>query len=357
MGSRGIPNYYGGFEQFAQYLSAGLQQRGHEVFVYNSHRHPYKKTKWNGVHIIHCKDPEQTLGTAGQFLYDRNCLRDARNRNFDVLLHLGYTSDSIWHRHWPGEAINIVNMDGLEWQRKKYNRLTRWFLKKAESLAARKGNVLVADSPVIKEYLEKKYQKEAHFIPYAAEVFSGPDPVYLQRFNLQPGAYYLLIARMVPENNIEMIIRGFLASSAQYPLLIIGDTSNRFGSYITSVYNRKNIHYPGPLYDQVVLNNLRFYCAGYFHGHSAGGTNPSLLEAMACGCDIIAHDNSFNRSVLGDDACYFSSSEAVSNTLSARNDRAEKEKRSKANLEKIKQQYSTAGIIDRYENLMLESKK
>lgn len=357
MGSRGIPNHYGGFEQFAQYLSAGLQHRGHEVFVYNSHQHPYQQSLWNGVNIIHCKDREHKLGTAGQFLYDRNCLRDAANRNFDVLLHLGYTSDSVWHRRWPRQTVNMVNMDGLEWQRKKYNRLTRKFLKKAEALAVKHGDILIADSPVIKKYLEKKYNKEAHFIPYAAEVFIETDPNLLQQFDLQSSAYYLVIARMVPENNIEMIIKGFLASGRLYPLVIIGNTANRFGRHLVSAYAQKDIIFPGPVYNNTLLNNLRHFSAAYFHGHSVGGTNPSLLEAMACGCAVIAHDNDFNRAVLGDDAEYFINEQAVSRLLESGTGEMLKETRKRSNLEKIRTIYNTGCIVDSYENLMMNAVK
>ena len=128
LGTRGIPNHYGGFEQFAEYLSLGLVQRGHDVYVYNSANHPYQNAEWNDVQIIHCKDPESKLGTFGQFFYDLNCINDARKRNFDILLHLGYTSDSVWHRRWPKNTINMMNMDGLEWMRSKYNKPTKWFL-------------------------------------------------------------------------------------------------------------------------------------------------------------------------------------------------------------------------------------
>ncbi len=135
MGTRGIPNQYGGFEQFAQFLSEGLVKRGHEVAVYNSSNHPYQEKYFKGVEIIHCKDPENSLGTAGQFIYDRNCILDAQRKNFDVLLHLGYTSDSAWYRLWPASSAHIINMDGTEWKRSKYGWLTRKFLRYAESLA------------------------------------------------------------------------------------------------------------------------------------------------------------------------------------------------------------------------------
>jgi hypothetical protein len=91
LGTRGIPNYYGGFEQCAQYLALGLVQKGHEVLVYNSHDHPYTKEEWHGVQIKHCYDPEDRLGTAGQFIYDMNCILDLRKRKFDVILQMGYT--------------------------------------------------------------------------------------------------------------------------------------------------------------------------------------------------------------------------------------------------------------------------
>jgi glycosyltransferase involved in cell wall biosynthesis len=356
LGSRGVPNNYGGFEQFAQYLSEGLYKRGHDVWVYNSHRHPYQEKEWNGVQIIHCKDWEYKFGTAGQFFYDRNCINDARKRNFDVLLHLGYTSDSVWHRRWPKDAVNMINMDGLEWQRKKYNQLTRRFLKRTERLAAIHGDVLVADSIAIQEYIKNTYGKTAHYTPYAAEVFEHPDAGQLKNFQLQPNKYYMLMARMVPENNIETIIKGYLLSSQTNPLLIIGDTSNRFGKYLVSKYNHPAIIYSGPLFDIERLNNLRYYSLYYFHGHSVGGTNPSLLEAMACGCSIIAHDNIFNKSILGADADYFTDEKQIAGLLNTAKNGSLLLAQKNANLEKVRTLFHPDKIIDAYEKLMLNSR-
>src|ERR1700761_6260950 len=90
-GTRGIPNHYGGFEQITAYVAPGLVEKGHSVTVYNSHNHPYQGSTWNGVEIVHCYDPEQMLGTAGQFIYDFNCIQDMRQRDFDVILFMGYT--------------------------------------------------------------------------------------------------------------------------------------------------------------------------------------------------------------------------------------------------------------------------
>src|SRR6202008_4408835 len=113
LGTRGIPNHYGGFEHISEYVSAGLVQRGHSVTVYNSHNHLYQEKTWNGVDIVQCYDPEYAIGTAGQFVYDFNCLVDARRKKFDVLFIMGYTSSSVWGHLYPQKSAIITNMDGL----------------------------------------------------------------------------------------------------------------------------------------------------------------------------------------------------------------------------------------------------
>ncbi len=355
LGTRGIPNHYGGFEQFAATLAPGLVKRGHEVFVYNSHQHPYQQKEWNGVQLIHCKDPEHKLGTFGQFLYDLNCNRDARKRKYDILLHFGYSSDSVWWRRWPGNTINIVNMDGLEWKRDKYNSITRRFLKYAETLAAKHADSLIADSMAIQQYLKEKHNKRSSFIPYGATVFEDPDLTVLQQFNIQPYAYSLLIARIEPENNIEMIIKGHLNSASKLPLLIIGNTATRHGKHLTLTYKTERIKFLQAIYDTAIINNLRYHASLYFHGHSVGGTNPALLEAMACNCRIAAHNNIFNKAVLGEDSAYFSNDRDLTALINAETNVVLIDQRKAANLEKIRSVYNWQRIIDAYETVMIEA--
>ena len=354
IGTRGIPNAYGGFEQFAETLAAALVGKGHEVSVYNSSLHPFKEMHWRGVNIIVCKDREDKYGTAGQFIYDLNCIKDSQKRNFDVLLHLGYTSDSIWHSRWPKNCLNIVNMDGLEWKRQKYSWLTKVFLRKAESWAANYADVLIADSKPIQDYLQQKYNKQSTYIPYPAEIFKNPDEPVLKKFSLQPYQYYLIVARMEPENNIEVIIRAVLASGQEL-VYIIGETKNKYGRYLKKKYSGNQVVFIGGIYDKQTLNNLRFYSKIYFHGHSVGGTNPSLLEAMACGCRIVAHDNIFNREVLGTDADYFSNSEDLKEIISSEKNKTDLDRQVKNNLSKIETFYSPEQIIDGYEKLLVSS--
>jgi hypothetical protein len=173
LGTRGIPNQYGGFEQFAQYLSVFLVEKGHEVWVYNSHRHSYQESTYKGVSIVHCYDPEYKIGTIGQFIYDFNCIRDARSRDFDILLQLGYTSSSVWAKLLPSKQCIVTNMDGLEWKRTKFSKSVQAFLKNAERWAVKSSDVLVSDSIGIQEYIFEKYKLSSHYIPYGAEVFNN----------------------------------------------------------------------------------------------------------------------------------------------------------------------------------------
>lgn len=354
LGSRGIPNAYGGFEECAQYLAEGLIKKGHEVFVYNSSLHPYKEKKWRCANIIHCRDFEDKLGTTGQFIYDFNCFIDARKRNYDVLLQLGYTSNSVWHWLWPKDAINIVNMDGLEWKRTQYSKPVQQFIKHAETLAAKRADYMVADSRGIQQYIFNRYQKKPIFIPYGAEIFDKPDPSLLNEIKLKPFEYYLLVARLEPENNIEMIVEGFLNSNKNHDLVIVGK-ENKYGRNWKQKYADEKVRFVGAVYDKNFLNNLRYFSKLHFHGHSVGGTNPSLLEAMACKCNIAAHHNIFNKSILENDAEYFSSSEQISSILNSENFQLASSKRKQNNLRKIVESYNWEKITDAYEALMLEA--
>lgn len=354
LGTRGIPNVYGGFEQFAQYLALGLFRKGHEVYVYNSSDHPYREKDWNGIHIVHCSDWEKRIGTAGQFVYDLNCFRDASRRDYDILLQLGYTSSSVWHRLWPGKSVNVVNMDGLEWKRSKYNRFTQKFLRRAERWAARYGDVLIADSIGIRDYIRQEYGRSPIYIPYGADIPDRFDDTVPGRYGLEPDGYYLLMARMEPENNIEMIIRGWLQSGRAKPLVLIGNPANAFGKYLTATYRHEKLHFIGAIYETPVVNALRHFSSVYLHGHSVGGTNPSLLEAMACGCLIAAHDNPFNKAILEKDAGYFSTPGEVSLLLDDPPAPALAAGRKHSNIEKIRTLYNWEKIIDDYEKVFLD---
>jgi hypothetical protein len=352
LGTRGIPNHYGGYEQFVEYAAPLLVERGHEVHVYNSSLHPFKGTSWKGVQLIQKFDPENRIGTAGQFIYDLNCILDSRKRNYDVILQLGYTSNSIWNFLLPGNSVIVTNMDGLEWKRQQYSKWVRRFLKKAEKWAALNSDFLIADSTGIQDYLKEEYGKSSAYIAYGAQLMGEGDEGILREVNLEKYGYNLLISRMEPENNIEMIIQAHLMCDAAKPLIIVGKYTNTFGAYLYKKYSGEKIKFLGPIFNLHKLNSLRFYSHFYFHGHSAGGTNPSLLEAMASYALIFAHHNVFNQAVLGEDAFYFESAEEINQLLSRKIDRNDYSHFLKNNAIKIERDYSWNYIIDLLENFL-----
>lgn len=356
LGSRGIPNYYGGFEEFAAHLAPGLAAAGMQVWVYCSSAHPYREKTWNGVNLIHCHDPEDKIGTPGQFIYDLNCIRDSRKRDFDVIYQLGYTSNSVWFRLLPKKSIIVTNMDGLEWQRSKYSPAVKRFLKYAEKLAVRSSDFLIADAQAIADYLKTTYSREAKFIPYGAFVAENPDAKLLDDFGLKPFDYHLLIARLQPDNHIEEIINGVLDSVDDCPMLVVGSFENKFGQYLKANYESEKIRFAGGIFQKAMLQSLVYYSQIYFHGHSAGGTNPSLLEAMAASALIIAHDNLFNREVLGGNAFYFSNPEDIASKLSQPEVKSFEHPFIKNNLKAISTRYNWPRIVKDYVGFLSQIK-
>jgi len=352
IGTRGIPNNYGGFEQCAEYLALGLVEKGHEVLVYNSHNHPYQLKEWNGVQIIHCYDAEYKYGTFGQFLYDRNCIKDVKKRKCDVILQLGYTSSSVWGWMLPKNVVVTTNMDGLEWKRTKYSSPVKKFLQYAEKLGVRYSDYLISDSIGIQNYLTEKYGRDSTFIAYGAYLFTNPDEAVIKPYVSTPYDYDMLIARLEPENSIEIILDGVAAAKSKRKFLVIGKHQTKYGEYLKEKFKGiDNIIFAGAIYDLNVLNNLRYYSNIYFHGHTVGGTNPSLLEAMSSNALICANDNPFNKYILGEDAFYFLEKNDVTKVL----DNPEVQKLNKnaaeklaGNSEKIKELYQWDIIVEQY---------
>ena len=352
IGSRGIPNKYGGFEEFAENLSVGLVKAGFDVTVYSSHNHPYQGIDFQGVKIIKCYDPEDKMGVSGQFIYDMNCILDSRKRSFDIIYQLGYTSNGIWQWLLPKAQVSVINMDGMEWKRSKYGLVVRKFLKFSEKLAAKKNTLLIADSPVIRDYLKDKYNKPVQYISYGARIPEEINTSSLVELGLEERGYYLIIARLQIDNHVEEIIKGVVESKTNHPLVIVGNYKTKYGAYLRNKYNDPLIMFLGGIFNTATLNALRKYARVYFHGHSAGGTNPSLLEAMAAGAKVCAHDNAFNKAVLENNATYFRNKDHISALLDRGNiDGYNWATWKKNNLEKIKSAYNWDLIIKDYKLL------
>lgn len=358
LGTKGIPNNYGGYEQFAEYFSVRMVERGHSVTVYNPHFHKYKEETFKGVKIERAYSPESILGGAANIIYDHLCLRDALRKDFDIIYEAGYHSAALSMKYYGMEKrvmpILVTNMDGLEYKRSKWNRTVQRIIEKLEAIAVNHSPYLISDNIGIQKYLREKFNVDSFYIPYGADPVDKFRPELLEKFQLKPFEYSLVVARVEPENNIEVVIKGHLASGVSFPLVVVGNTKTEFGKYLVATYGKgTHVRFVGGIYEKETLDAVRHFASLYFHGHSVGGTNPSLLEAMACECFIVAHENDFNATILGDAALYFASTNDVARITTEASElrKTNSQKFVQVNSEKIRSTFNWTKVTDEHEDL------
>ncbi len=294
IGSRGIPNNYGGFEGFTEILSQNLAKEGYDVHV--SCEHPgenpcpdtYKGANLFYFPINHPKS--SSMGMFYEILYDMYSLFVASWKAEQIYM-LGYSASLFFFIPKIFGRTLYLNPDGFEWKRAKFNSNIKFLLKILENMGTFWADKIIADSNEIKKYYDNKYDMDSSFIAYGAdeipEVTWDNDklPAILKHgISINP-AYWLVVARLEPENNIHTIIEGYIKSNAEKPLIVVGNFSSpeyqkKIEGIVSNQVGDKKIVFTGGIYDQESLNMLRQNCFGYLHGHSVGGTNPSLLEAM-----------------------------------------------------------------------------
>jgi hypothetical protein len=232
--------------------------------------------------------------------------------------------------------------------------LVKRFLKVAEKLAIKTSDFLVSDSVGIQEYLSKSHGVQSKYIPYGANNVLTSDEKIIENYQVKSYEYNMLIARLEPENNIEIILDGVNDSTNSLPFLVIGKHNTKYGQYLKTKYcDNHKIRFLGGIYNTNHLDNLRYCSNLYFHGHSVGGTNPSLLEAMASNALIAAHENIFNKSILEDQAFYFKNKEDIKHILE--NKKENYLTLVSLNQEKISKIYSWNRINSTYEDFMIDS--
>ena len=319
---------------------------GHEVVVYTVGNHPEKITELNGVAIRYIFNPEKRLGLSGQFIYDFLCILDARTQNFDVILQLGYTTSGIWSFLWPKHKT-ITNMDGLEHQRAKYAGPLASFLKWSERRAAKRSKLLIADNPEIANYLSK-YKVPISTIAYGSEIIEEPADAkeLLQRHHFPTDNFHLQIGRIQPDNHVFEILDAAVNSGET--LVTVGDYTTRYGRKLKATFPEPNIIYAGTIYDKTILNALRTRATFYLHGHSVGGTNPALLEAMGSGSMVLAHENPFNASVLGGLGALWKDEEVLTRLLTQRPSMEIRSEQARLSRERIKTHFNWEDVAKNY---------
>jgi len=309
LGIRGIPAQHGGFETFAQYLSLYLIMKGWSVTVYcqikKSDHNELFEDEWNGVRRINI--PVGVEGALGTVIFDLKSTLHACKKE-GVILTLGYNTSifSIFYR--MKKLVNITNMDGIEWSRQKWSNFQKLWLYMNERFGCWFSNHLVADHPEIKKHLATRVpNSKITMIPYGAESVSDSNVNLISKYGLHPKEYYVVIARPEPENSILEIVKAFSEQKQGLNLVVLGNydvDSNDYHKLVKDTAS-DDVIFLGAIYEIEVVQALRYYSKAYIHGHTVGGTNPSLIEALGCACPVIAHDNKFNRWVANDSAVYF----------------------------------------------------
>lgn len=306
-GTVGVPARYGGFETLVErlvYYAQANDQPIDQLTVYCS-RQAYEErpSQYCGARLRYSRFNANGIQS---IIYDCVTALDAIWRRNDRLLVLGVSGAIIFPLlRLISQARIVTNVDGIEWRRPKWKGLGRYFLKWSEWLAVRFSHEVIADNQGIADYLKKTYRIEARVIAYGGD--HAVQTIAEERVEKPwlPNEYALALCRIEPENNVSMILEAFENSSL--PLVFVGNWNNsEFGRKLRSQYALSpNIQMLDPIYEPAELYIVRRNASAYIHGHSAGGTNPALVEMMHVGHPILAFDCSFNRYTTEDSAAYF----------------------------------------------------
>lgn len=318
IGTRGIPASYGGFETFAEEISKNVIKLDSnvKVTVVADKEQKVKNnslTEIDNVDIIYSKYSKNVNPLL--FYFDSIKL----SLNCDIILSCGNGGGYFSFIPKFTKAVFITNPDGLEWKRAKWSPLKRFLIKTMEWFSVKCSDYLVCDSEGITNYVKENYnyKKKIYTIEYGAYINSFISvnntqvEGVLRQYGLQKDSYHLVVSRLEPENNVDIIIDGYQKSTVTFPLVIVGNlTSTPYVETLIKNESKKIIFLSG-IYDKDSLSIVRANALSYLHGHSVGGTNPSLLEAMGSENLCICHDNIFNRKTVGENGLYFKDAEEL----------------------------------------------
>jgi len=318
VGTRGVPAHYGGFETCVEEVGARLADRGHAVRVYcrrgdGDDSEPL--ASYRGMDLVH--------------------LPALRSRTLETLSHTGGSvAHLVRHRTDVAVVFNAANapylpvvrargipvathVDGLEWKRSKWGPTGQRYYRQAEALAVRFSDELIADAVGIQDYYTQRFGVPTTLITYGAPVVDGDgDPQRLGELGLTPRGYHLVVARFEPENHVDVIVEGYAQSAARHPLVVVGSApySDEYTRRVHQLADDR-VTFLGGVWDQELLDQLYAGSLTYLHGHSVGGTNPSLLRAIGAGAAVSAYDVSFNREVLDGAGLFWSDADSVARAV------------------------------------------
>lgn len=357
LGTRGVPANYGGFETFAEELSVRMAARGHKVTVYcRPQNHPEPITEYKGVRLV-------TLPSI------HNKFLDTLSHTFISTLHLlthrvdvAYYCNSanacfVWMPRLFGMTV-MLNTDGLEWQRAKWNWLGKTYYKMSEYLAAWFPNEIVSDSRVIQRYYKNKFGVDSSFVAYGADIVErGYGKDRLAEVGVEPERYFLFVSRLEPENNAHLLVKAFEGVKTDMRLLVVG--SAPFAKeYIRDLKSTtdERIIFPGGLYGETYAA-LRANAYVYVNAMEVGGTHPAILEAMGAGNCVLVSDIEYNEEAVSDAGMTFRNKDVdnLREKMQWLADHPEGARRLGDNArERVRTNYSWEGVVEEYERLFMD---
>jgi glycosyltransferase involved in cell wall biosynthesis len=316
LGIRGVPARYSGFETAAEEVGRRLVEKGHDVTVYCRGRSTVREHL--GMQLVHL--PTLRLKVTDTLVHTAFSILHMQARPPDAAVVFNAANAPLLPIARLRGVPVAVHVDGLEWMRAKWGPLGKRYYRMAERLAVRWADVLIADARAIEAYYLRTHGAASTFIPYGAPILADARPDLLAPLGLKSREFHLIVARFEPENHVDVMIRGYAMSGSDLPLVVVGSApyNARYTAEIRQLAGSDGrVRLLGGVWDQDLVNALYANAYCYLHGHSVGGTNPTLLRAMGAGAPVLAFDVPFNREVLGDTGLYFETPEALAALVDA----------------------------------------
>ena len=301
MGIRGLPSTYSGYETFAEAIGSALVERGHEVLVYcRSALYQQKLPAYRGMQLIY--QPSLESKEFSTLSHTWFCMADVLRRQTDVILVCNVGNGL--HLIVPRLAgrKTAINVDGLEWKRPKWPRLGQLYFRFAARMACLLADRIICDAAAMTHVYKHDFGVDAATIAYGADTAISTRPDVVRQYGLEPARYFLVLARMIPDNNADLIVDAFSNVQTTMKLAIVGD-ANYKSVFVTNLRQTRDtrVLFLGHVSDKDHLRELGCNAYAHVHGHEFGGTNPALLSALGCGECVLALDTPFNREVLAGD--------------------------------------------------------
>lgn len=353
IGTRGYPSYYGGFETAVRRIAPYFADQGWGVTVYSRPGAVKEEDPSRDRRIksrVTWGMEEKSLSTLSFGL--TSCLTAARTKP-DVALVMNVANGFFLPLlKWRG-VKTIVNVDGIEWQREKWGRIAKAVFRIGARFTARFADELVYDSLEIERFWKENFGRTGSFIPYGGD---SSEPLPFKETAFDAGSYVLLVARFVPENTVFEFIEAAKTISSEHPVVLVG--SSGYGGELDDAAARMaethaNIHLLGHISDDERLHSLWQHAGAYFHGHSVGGTNPTLVQAMALGVPVVARDTVYNREVLGECGVFAqpNADSIAKEVLALMKDASKREELSKQLSARANAEYTWKKVASAYDSL------